>query len=116
VFLKFSFNGHLFIRNGILHEKLMRFVIAVFTVVSMLTSCGAGYTFEGKVIRIDAGKDGYTAIIVTSAGDTMNALMSRVNMEGNYIKVKTGEMIQVEGDTSHLRGHLHIVARKIKRK
>ena len=60
----------------------------------------ASATVEGKVIKIETGKDGYTAAIVTKDNQQYFVTISHANMtyHEDYRRVKVGEVITVTGE------------------
>ena len=87
---------------------------AIIVIWIFLLSCNNGnYSAKGTVKRIEIGKDGYTAILVTENGDSVSATISMVNMGMRYKDVKVGDKVKVYGDSMYLGGMISITATKI---
>lgn len=93
---------------------MKKILIIIFTAAVFLSSgCGSSQqnssnqivkgksvSVKGKVIKIQRGKDGYTAEIKADEDKTYFAVVSSVNLAGTgqYREVKIGDVIEVEGE------------------
>ena len=94
---------------GIMFEKI---IIAIGCILSF--SCNEGnYSVDGAIQRIEKGKDGYTAIILTKSGDSVSATISRVNMGFRYKELEVGDKVKIYGDSMRHGNEISITATKI---
>jgi uncharacterized protein YdeI (BOF family) len=73
-----------------------------FSIVLNKTECAGGkpVVYSGTVTSIERGKDGYMAVFNDTAGDTMVAVVSRVQLQDGYVEVAKGEKVQVAGEVT----------------
>ncbi|MFI2741909.1 hypothetical protein ACG2LH_04150 [Zhouia sp. PK063] len=86
-------------------KRISNYMPALFLLIMLAFGCkqkSVKETFiQGIVQNIENGKDGYTAEIVTSKGDTYYATISIPNLKDpkQYRSVAKGDIIKFEGDT-----------------
>ena len=93
----------------------MKSVLSLLVIAGLLLlSCNNGnYSVSGIVQRIETGKDGYTAIIVTKEGDSVFATISRTNMGMRYKNLAIGDYVKIFGDSMMLRNEISLTASRI---
>jgi hypothetical protein len=71
---------------------------------------------SGTVTEILPGKDGYTAQIITTAGEVFLVTISRANLTDplTYRPVKVGEIISIKGDKFQMENQYYITVRELK--
>lgn len=72
-------------------------------------------TISGKVVAVEAGKDGYTAKISTDKNEIYFATISIVNVGGpqNYKQLKVGEEVSLKGEIWKTDAEKHIKVKEI---
>ena len=81
--------------------------------IFLLACNNRNYSVTGTIKRIEIGKDGYTAILVTERGDSISATISKVNMGLQYKDLEVGDKVKVYGDSMILGGMISVTATKI---
>jgi hypothetical protein len=79
-------------------------------------ACNNDHSFSarGTVQGIEYGKDGYTAQLKGADGKAFDAVISRVKMQNAYRELKSGEEVELFGDTLHLDGKVRVLVKEIK--
>jgi hypothetical protein len=72
----------------------MKKLLPVILGFAIFTGCSSA---KGIVSAIDQGRDGYTATINTNRQNTVEIVISRVDMGIRYAKVKVGDKIKAFG-------------------
>jgi hypothetical protein len=95
---------------------IVAFVSLTTLSVMSLSSCSSGkmYSREGTIEKIEYGKDGYTASLKDKKGEDFDAVISRVRMEKTYKVLKSGDKVELSGDTIHLDNKVRILVKNIK--
>ena len=93
----------------------MEYKLKTFLLLMFITSCfsGSNYSVKGTVQRIETGKDGYMAIVITENGDSIEATISRVDMGWRYKELEVGDKIKIYGDSLRSGHGISITATKI---
>jgi hypothetical protein len=96
--------------------KPMQDTSADYTVKYFKTECvpEEKFMFSGNVLSIERGKDGYNALVREHGGDTLMAVISRVQLREEYVSVKEGDKISFSGDTTRLENRMLVRVRSIK--
>ncbi len=71
---------------------------------------------SGKVTGVQPGKDGYTATLVTTAGQVYFATISRANLKDNaaqYRSVAVGDTLRLKGDVWQSGDETHVTVREL---
>jgi len=91
-------------------------IILLLSTILLAVACSTNkgsFSAAGVVESIEQGKDGYTAYI-NSGGKKIAAVISRVNMGENYVKLEVGETAKVYGEKIDLGDHISVKVTKIK--
>jgi hypothetical protein len=114
----------------------MKSLLPLFVLLSVLTGCGSGSSDHnrpdagkspeketmsndyiwGKVTAVQAGKDGYTARLVTAEGQVYFATVSRANLKENaaqYRSVAVGDSLRLRGDVWQAGDETHVTVREL---
>lgn len=72
-------------------------------------------TVKGEVVQVTLGKDGYTAELKTSTGETYFATISRSNLNNpeQYKTVVVGDKMKVSGDSWKMDNENQVTVREI---
>ncbi len=71
---------------------------------------------SGKVTQVQPGKDGYTARLVTDAGQVYFATISRANLQENaaqYRSAAVGDTLRLRGDVWQAGDETHVTVREL---
>lgn len=98
----------------IVSTKSLILVSNIALALVILSSCLSSRTYQGTVLSIEQGKDGYTASLVNKKGEKFDAIFSIPRMEGDFKTVKAGEEVKLEGDTIHLDQRVRVLVKKIR--
>lgn len=71
-----------------------------------------GYTYRGVITAIQRGKDGYAATVTRADGSSFTAMMTRLHLQHDYREFKTGDSLQVSGDTLHIQNGVQVQVKK----
>lgn len=95
---------------------MKKFGILLVAMMIAMASCTKSDSFTGVIQGIENGKDGYTATLKDSKGETFEAIFSIPNMGTNFKRWEVGDELSIKGDTIHINNTYRVIAREVEEK
>ena len=90
--------------------------VLLMALMMAVASCTKSDSFTGVIQSIENGKDGYTATLKDSKGESFEAIFSIPNMGTNFKRWEVGDELSIKGDTIHINSTYRVIAREVEEK